>query len=172
MELYGIKKDMIAGITQDNASNCGTCTDFLVNTGYDRHIFYGCFLQVLNLACQAAIEVYDPSRKKKTVRTKLVPVDDFSGSEDSQDEEDEDYAEDSQDEEDEDYEKDEYAEELQEVKNRSNVILKARNLVVFITRNDIRREKFAECHRFCKLDTTLLVKDMKVGWCDGIQLLT
>jgi hypothetical protein len=152
MDLYGIKKNMIAGITKNNTSNWGTCSDFLVSKGYDRHIFHGCFLNVLNLACQAAIKVYDPSRKKKTVRTKLVRVDDFSGSEDSQDEPDE------------DYENDEYAKEIQEVENRSNVISKARKLAVFISHNDLYREMFAECQRRCQLDTTLLVKDLKVRW--------
>jgi hypothetical protein len=69
----------------------------------------------LNLACQAAIEVYDPLRKKKTIRTRLTDIEhfsDFSGSEDSHDEEDSDYKED-----------DEYAEELSDVMNRSNAIL-------------------------------------------------
>jgi hypothetical protein len=76
----------------------------------------------LNLACQAAIAVFDPSRTKKTVRT-LVPVDDYSDSEDSQ--------------EDEDYTEDEYAEDLKEVNIHLNVVLKARKLAVFINRNDI-----------------------------------
>ena len=69
MDLYRIDKDMIGGITQDNASNCGTCIDALVGMGYDRHIFHGCFLHVLNLACQAAI---DPFRKTKTKRIRLT----------------------------------------------------------------------------------------------------
>ena len=49
IDLYQLDKDMIGGVTQDNASNCGTCTDALVESGYDRQIFYGCFLHVLNL---------------------------------------------------------------------------------------------------------------------------
>jgi hypothetical protein len=112
MDLYGIRKDMVGGVTQDNASNCRTCTDALVREGYSREIFYGCFLHVLNLACQAAIEVYDPKRKKGTERIRLVKDSDlesFSGSEDSHDEDDSDY-------------EDEYEEELKDVENRSNAI--------------------------------------------------
>jgi hypothetical protein len=116
---YSIDKEMIAGVTQDNASNAGACVDALVEKGYDREIFFGCFLHVLNLACQAAIEVYDPLRKKKTIRTRLTDIDDFSGSEDSRDEEDSDYEE-----------EDEYAEELGDVTNRSNVILKVFIMII------------------------------------------
>ena len=153
MDLYRIDKDMIGGITQDNASNCGTCIDALVGMGYDRHIFHGCFLHVLNLACQAAIEVYDPFRKTKTKRIRLTSdLEDFSGSEDSHDEEDQ------------NYEEDQYANELKEVDNRSNVITKARRLAVFVNRNDRRQEAFAECQRICKLDTKMILKDMKVRW--------
>ena len=72
MDLYQIDKDMIGGVTQDNASNCGSCTDVLVESGYDRQIFYGCFLHVLNLACQAAIKVYDDSRSKMELRIRLA----------------------------------------------------------------------------------------------------
>lgn len=112
LNLYSIDKEMIGGVTQDNASNAGSCVDALVVAGFDRQLFFGCFLHILNLACQAAIEVYDPFRKNKTVRTRLVSdLDDFSGSEDSQDEEDEDF-------------EDEYAEELRDVNNLSNVIVK------------------------------------------------
>jgi hypothetical protein len=68
LSLYDIEKDMINGVTQDNASNCGTCIDALVNDGFDRAIFYGCFLHILNLACQAAIKVYDPDKKSIPVR--------------------------------------------------------------------------------------------------------
>jgi hypothetical protein len=42
MDLYEIRKDMVGGVTQDNASNCGTCTDFLVDQGYET----GCFLHI------------------------------------------------------------------------------------------------------------------------------
>ena len=112
LDTYKIDKDMIAGITQDNASNCGTCADALVENGFDRDIFYGCFLHVMNLGCQAAIEVYDPKRKKKTNRTRLVTDSDFesfSGSEDSQDEEDSDYD-------------DEYEDELKNIDSISSAI--------------------------------------------------
>jgi hypothetical protein len=112
LDLYGITKDMVGGLTQDNASNCRSCADHLVRNGYGREIFYGCFLHVLNLACQAAIEVYDPARKQKTKRSRLIEEFDFvtfSGSEDSHDEEDPDYL-------------DEYEEELKNVDNRSNAI--------------------------------------------------
>jgi hypothetical protein len=103
---------MVSGVTQDNASNCGTCVNALVEKGYDRGIFYGCFLHVLNLACQAALEVFDPTRKKKTARIRLAEdVEDFSGSEDSHDEEDP------------DYEEDDYEGELKDVKNYSNAVL-------------------------------------------------
>ncbi len=153
MDLYCLDKDMIGGVTQDNASNCGTCLDDLVKKGYDRGIFYGCFLHVLNLACQAAIEVYDPTRTKKTSRTRLVAdIEDFSGSEDSHDEEDP------------DYENDDYAEELGDVKNLSNAVLNARKLAVFINRNDSRRDTLIEYQKICKLKTNLVVKDMKVRW--------
>ena len=121
MDLYSIDKDMVGGVTQDNASNCGTCVDALVEKGYDRDIFYGCFLHVLNLACQAAIEVYDPTRKKKTSRIRLAEdVEDFSGSEDSHDEEDP------------DYEHDDYEEELKDVKNLSNAILNVSSFLFII----------------------------------------
>jgi hypothetical protein len=129
MDLYCIDKNMINGVTQDNAANCGTCVDALVKQGYDRSIFYGCFLHVLNLACQSAIEVYDPTRKKKTSRIRLVEdIEDFSGSEDSHDEEDPDYADDDyaqelSDEEDPDYEADDYAQELKDVKPLCNAVL-------------------------------------------------
>jgi hypothetical protein len=84
MDNYNIDQDMIGGITQDNPSNCGTGFDALVEKGYDRQISYHCFLHVLNLACQAAIQVYDPYRKTKTSRIRLVEdIEDFSGSEDS-----------------------------------------------------------------------------------------
>ena len=62
------QKDMIGGVTQDNAGNCGTCVDALVKGGFDRGILYGCFLHILNLACQAAIKVYDPEKKSIPVR--------------------------------------------------------------------------------------------------------
>jgi hypothetical protein len=103
---------MVGGMTQDNAANCGTCTDSLVAKGYEQHIFYNCFLHVLNLACQAAIEVYDPFRKKKASRIRLVDFEDFSGSEDSNDEDDPNYDD-----------EDEYAEELKGVDNRCNAVM-------------------------------------------------
>lgn len=87
LELYGIEKDMVGGVTQDNAANCGTCVDALVKAGFDRGTFYGCFLHILNLACQAAITVYDP--KKKKVRG--TNQEELSEPEDSQDEEDPDF---------------------------------------------------------------------------------
>jgi hypothetical protein len=111
MDLYCIDKNMVGGVTQDNASNCGTCVDALVQKGYEGQIFYGCFLHVLNLACQAAIEVYDPARKKKTSRIRLVDIEDFSGSEDSHDEEDPDYAD------------DDYSQELKDVNTLCNAVL-------------------------------------------------
>jgi hypothetical protein len=123
MDLYCIDKNMIGGVTQDNAANCGTCVDALVQQGYDRSIFYGCFLHVLNLACQAAIEVYDPTRKNKTSRIRLLAdIEDFSGSEDSHDEEDPDYNE-----------EDDYAEELKDVKNLSNAVLNVIFLLIIGT---------------------------------------
>jgi hypothetical protein len=96
LDLYCIKKDMIGGVRQDNAANCDTCVNALVEKGYHWDIFYGYFLHVLNLSCQAAIQVYDPSRKKKTSRIRLVEdIEDFSGSENSNDEEDPDYRNDN-----------------------------------------------------------------------------
>lgn len=157
MDLYGIEKNMVGGVTQDNASNCGSCTDTLVAQGYDRGIFFGCFLHVLNLACQAAIEVYDPRRKSKVTRIRLVNDDDFSnfsGSEDSHDEEDLDYLEDDGD----------MVEEEVVEDTCSLAVKRAREIVVFINRNDTRREAFAKCQRICNLPTKLLVKDMKVRW--------
>ena len=117
-DLYCIDKNMVGGVTQDNASNCGTCVDALVEKGYDRQIFYGCFLHVLNLACQTAIEVYDPTRKRKTSRIRLAAdIEDFSGSEDSHDEEDADYEE-----------------ELKDVKNYSNAVLNVSTSSLLIVR--------------------------------------
>ena len=155
IDLYQLDKDMIGGVTQDNASNCGTCTDALVESGYDRQIFYGCFLHVLNLACQAAIAVYDDSRLKKELRIRLAEDSDFSGSEDSHDEDDPDY---------DDAEADEYDVELQEVQNHSNAVFTARKLAVFINRNDNRREMFAKCQHLCNLKQNLLIQDIKVRW--------
>ena len=63
ISLYGIEKEMIIGVTQDNASNCGSCIETLVRDGFNREIFYRCFLHILNLAFQAAIRVYDPEKK-------------------------------------------------------------------------------------------------------------
>jgi hypothetical protein len=84
LNLYDIDKDMIGGVTQDNAANCGTCIKALVEDGFDRGIFYGCYLHILNLACQAAIKVYDPDKKSKPVRrTVLTNLDDKSESEES-----------------------------------------------------------------------------------------
>ena len=87
LSLYGIEKDMVGGVTQDNAGNCGTCVDALDRDGFDRGIFYGCFLHILNLACQATLKVYDPDKKstpaRRTVRRNM---DDSSESEDSHDE--------------------------------------------------------------------------------------
>ena len=160
ISLYGIEKEMIIGVTQDNASNCGSCIETLVRDGFNRGIFYRCFLHILNLACQAAIRVYDPEKKTKSVRRTVVSItDDESESEDTQD--------DIQDEEDPDFDDDtmgQYSEELQDVCNKSNAILRARNLAVFINRNDSRRETFKKCQVLCKLDTSLLVQDMKVRW--------
>lgn len=112
LSLYGIDKDMVGGVTQHNAGNCGTCVDALVKDGFDRGIFYGCFLHILNLACQAAIRVYDPEIKP-VKRIKLALSDDESESEDSQDEEDPDFQ---------DEEEDQYSEELQDVRTTSNVV--------------------------------------------------
>ena len=115
LSLYGIEKDMIGGVTQDNASNCGTCVEALVKDGFDSGLFYGCFLHILNLACQAALKVYDPEKKSKPMkRTVLTIIDDKSESEDSQDEEDLDFADDKF---------NQYAEELEDVGNKSNAIL-------------------------------------------------
>jgi hypothetical protein len=90
LNLYGIDKDryndMVGGVTQDNAGNCGTCVNALVKAGFDRGTFYRCFLHILNLACQAAITVYDP--KKKVKRTN---DEELSESDESQDEEDNDF---------------------------------------------------------------------------------
>lgn len=120
LSLYGIDKDMVGGITQDNASNCGTCVEALVEDGFDRGLFYGCFLHVLNLACQAAIKVYDPDKNHKPVkRTVLTIFDDKSESEDSQDEEDPDFTDD---------EFNQYTEELEDVGNKSNAILRVSSL--------------------------------------------
>jgi hypothetical protein len=120
LELYGIDKDMIGGVTQDNAANCGTCVEALVKDGFDRGIFYGCFLHILNLACQAAIKVYDPVKTSNTVRrTVLTTIEDKSESEDSQDEEDPDF---------EDGEMDQYTEELKDVGTKSNSILSVSSL--------------------------------------------
>ena len=74
MQLYGILKDMVGGVTQDNAFNCTAGADALVREGYNQEIFYGCFLHVLNSACQAAIEVYDPKRIAKTRRILIMRV--------------------------------------------------------------------------------------------------
>jgi hypothetical protein len=115
LTLYDIDRDMIGGVTQDNAANCGTCVEALVKDGFDRGVFYGCFLHILNLACQAAIQVYDPVKKSISVRrTVLTTMDDKSESEDSQDEEDPDF---------DDNETDQYAEELKDVLTESNAIL-------------------------------------------------
>jgi hypothetical protein len=121
LSLYGIEKDMINGVTQDNASNCGTCIDALVKDGFDRSTFYGCFLHILNLACQAAIKVYDPAKKSSPVRrTVLRNLDGFSDFSDLSE------SEDSQDEEDPDYDENEmiqFEEDLQDVSNKSKAIL-------------------------------------------------
>ena len=153
--LYDIDKKMVGGVTQDNAANCGTCVDALVRDGYDRGIFYGCFLHILNLACQAAIKVYDPTHKKMTTRIRLTTDIEDSGSEDSHDEEDPDFVDDQM---------EQHREELEDVSNKSNAILRARNLAVFINRNDSRRETFTRCQVLCNLKTNLLVQDMKVRW--------
>lgn len=114
VELYGIEKDMVGGVTQDNAANCGTCVDALVRDGFDRGTFYGCFLHILNLACQAAIKLYDPDNTSRSARvTVLTIIDDKSESEDSQDEQDPDFDDD---------EYDQYSEELQDVRTKSNVV--------------------------------------------------
>ena len=51
------------------------------------------------MACQDAIEVYDPKKKNKSKKIELVPDDyfsDYSGSEDSDDPEDPNYADESE----------------------------------------------------------------------------
>ena len=125
LSLYGIEKNMINGVTQDNASNCGTCADALVKDGFDRAIFYNCYLHILNLACQAANRVYDPAKKsisvRRTVLRNLDDLSDVSESEDSQEEEDPDFDED---------ETDQYAEELEDVSNKSNAILRVSSLLI------------------------------------------
>lgn len=49
-------------MTQENSRNCGAWADALVRDSFDKGIFYRCFLHILNLACQAAIRVYDPEK--------------------------------------------------------------------------------------------------------------
>ena len=110
LSLYGIEKDMIGGITQDNAANCGTCTEALVREdGFSPQIFYGCFLHVLNLASQAALKVYDSSKKKKNVKKRKIQM--LGENEDSTDDED-----------DPESEFDQYEEELQDVHTDSFAI--------------------------------------------------
>ena len=91
----------------------------VINLRFDEDQFYPCFLHILNLACQAAIEVYDPTRKKKAGKVVLVPeglFDEFSGSEDSNDPDDSDFYP-------EDDDKDEFDEVL-DIETKSNTILK------------------------------------------------
>jgi hypothetical protein len=139
LKVYGIKPDQVSGITQDNASNCRTLADELIeNGGFSRKQFLWCFLHVLNLACQAAIEVYDPRLKHKARKVKLLPdddaFDDYSGSEDSNDIDDPDFFEVSPDnadtDEDGELEDDRYlededllAEEIAGIDTKSNAIL-------------------------------------------------
>jgi hypothetical protein len=116
LSLYGIEKNMVGGVTQDNAANCNACIDALVGVGFDRGIFYGCFLHILNLACQAAIKVYDPEKTSISVRrTVLTIMDDESESEDSVDEDDPNF---------DDNEIERCFEELKDVRNESNAILR------------------------------------------------
>ena len=75
LSLYGIDKKMVGGVTQDNAANCGSCIEALViGYDFDREIFYGCFLHILNLACQAAIKVYDPKTITAPARRTVTPI--------------------------------------------------------------------------------------------------
>lgn len=99
-----------------------------IDLGFQEHQFVWCFLHILNLACQAAISVYDPDKKiKRSKKVRLVrdqEFDDFSGSDDSADPEDPDFNFDgySDDESDGDFEV--YEEELRDVPTKSNVIQK------------------------------------------------
>ena len=138
LKLYGIKPEQVSGITQDNASNCKTLANDLIESGgFSKNQFLWCFLHILNLACQAAIAVYDAKLKKNTRKVQFLPDDDdlsdFSGSEDSNDIEDPTYRLGEQNEtEDEDdkskdetiYEEDEevIADELKGIETKSNSI--------------------------------------------------
>jgi len=133
LNMYNITSDMIGSITQDNAGNCKTLKAYLVNVeelGFHEDQFLWCFLHILNLACQAAIEVYDPSRKNKQKVQLVTDNGELSedGSEDSDDPDDRDYKDK------EEYDNDDlgqdaaYTQEVQDVETKSNVIEK----VVFL----------------------------------------
>lgn len=81
-------------------------------------------MHILNLACQAAIAVYDPEKKvKHSKKVRLVPdqeFDDFSGSEDSADPNDPDFNLDGES----DVDFDLYEDELRDVPTKTNVIQK------------------------------------------------
>lgn len=86
-----------------------------------------CFLHILNLAAQAAIEVYDPSRRKLAQKIVLVSEEDFSdfsGSENSEDPDDPSFEDDVLDAEEaeEGDTEDIYSEELKDIITESNAI--------------------------------------------------
>jgi hypothetical protein len=43
--------------------------------GFHEDHFYSCFLHILNLACQASLAVYDPSRKEKSKARLIDSID-------------------------------------------------------------------------------------------------
>ena len=100
LQLYHLDAANIISVTQDNAGNCRTLASYMVenhgcqfaNIGFCKSQFYPCFLHVLNLACQAALKVYDDpfaatNTSRKAAKVVLLPDDrsDYSGSEDSDD---------------------------------------------------------------------------------------
>lgn len=117
LELYGIIIARIGSITQDNASNCLACIDFLVSQGFDRNSLLPCFLHILNLACLSIIKVYDPKgssvtegqggKAAKAVLLSEEEESDYFGSEDSDSPDDP-----------------TYDDEIADVENVSNVIRK------------------------------------------------
>jgi hypothetical protein len=93
--------------------------------GFSKSQFYPCFLHILNLACQAALAVYDPTRKdisRKAAKVVLLQDDrsDYSGSEDSDDPADPDF-----DDEDPDLDEDYLNEELINVPSTSSTVFKS-----------------------------------------------
>ena len=75
-KLYDLGPQHIISVTQDNASNCKTLASYLMKEmEFHEDHFYSCFLHILNLACQAALAVYDPSRKENSKATLIYEID-------------------------------------------------------------------------------------------------